>query len=105
MDDELGMRVADCLLGSNTPKRDTKRLHVKKADVAAVVENTTHATAMLRLLEACLHQIGTDSDLETVTGAAKYAALEHDLRNLVELVTGRSTTCGAIAAPSPVAVR
>lgn len=30
---------------------------------------------MVRVLEACLHQLSTDSDLDNITGAEKYAKL------------------------------
>jgi hypothetical protein len=49
---------------------------------------------MIRMLEDLLHQLSTDSDLEDkVSRPDKYEALTADLRELVERVTGRTTTC------------
>jgi hypothetical protein len=54
--------------------------------------NANVLAAAPELLEACedvLHQIGTDSDLENITGAAKYKTLEVKLRAAIAKAEGR----------------
>jgi hypothetical protein len=49
-----------------------------------------NAADLLSTCESLLHQISTDSDLETVTGARTYAALERQLRMVIANAKGVS---------------
>ena len=41
---------------------------------------------MIELLGSLLHQLGTDSDLDEIAGAAKYDRLEEQVRDVLELL-------------------
>ncbi len=47
-----------------------------------------NAVDLLTVCEDLLHQISTDSDLETITGAKEYKALENRLRIIIANATG-----------------
>lgn len=47
------------------------------------------APDMLSFIESMLHQLSTDSDLETITGAAKYKMLEQLAREIIAKAEGR----------------
>ena len=65
---------------------------IPMGDNSVAESNARLIAAAPELFEACrdaLHQISTDSDLETVTGADKYKTIETGLRAAIAKAEGR----------------
>ena len=58
------------------------------AESTANVRLMVQSPALLGIAQDCLHQLSTDSDLDTILGAPKYRALVETLREVIARATG-----------------
>lgn len=62
---------------------------IKNDEAQANARLISAAPDMLSFIESMLHQLSTDSDLETITGAAKYKMLEQLAREIIAKAEGK----------------
>lgn len=83
-------------MGHTPGPRCTKCVWIHEADSTAgtsfqgVGLCPVHASApaLLSIAQDCLHQLATDSDLDTILGAPKYRVLVAELRTVIAQATG-----------------